>query len=684
MIRRILSLTAALVLLLTALPVSAEETAAQTFQVDYSHLKVASPTPLTGHFFTSLWGASTADLDVQELLHRYKIVVYDDEMGRYRMNHLVVTGAVTQDDEAGNRTYYVSLYDDLTYSDGSPITAWDYAFTLLLMIDPAVRETGGVPADESWIQGEEEYLSGEAKSLRGLRVINDQLLAVTVKAEALPYFYELSRLRISPYPIQVIAPDCRILDDGEGVYLTPGLTGELLRRTVLDSYSGYMMCPKIVSGPYTIESYRDGKAHFLINPCYKGNQKGETPAIPELTYSSAEKVDIIQGMESGEYGLVNKVTKAGTIQWFFRLMQEYPDRYSMTSYPRTGLAVLRFTPRSPRVQETEVRKAVFHCIDRESIVKDYTGGFGMPVKGMYGVGQWMVRLLDGPASYPIYLNEDTATPEDVRAYEQALEEWQSMNMSAIPEYELDVTEAVRLLEENGWNLNRFGEPYESGVRYKRMESGELVGLNMTAAIPKNMREILEKHWLPYMGQAGFGLELADRDIWDLAETYRRDSYGEWDMVFIGEDFTDKFRLNGGYRRFDEPGETQTPLEILNDRIDAMSREVYHTEQTDLQGFIRKWLDTQVEIAETVPLIPLYSNVYFDFYIAQLRDYRVEDNLGWANAIVAAWLGEAPKEKTEETAEAEEAEETQETEETDEAKETEETENNEKTEKMNDG
>ena len=39
------------------------------------------------------------------------------------------------------------------------------------------------------------------------------------------------------------------------------------------------------------------------------------------------------------------------------------------------------------------------------------------------------------------------------------------------------------------------------------------------------------------------------------------------------------------------------------------------------------------------MIPLYSNVYFDFYIRQLQDYRVENYLGWGNAIVAAWLGE---------------------------------------------
>ena len=634
--KRLISLVLAAFLLCGLLPHAFAEGIAP---VDYTHLRVGNPTPLTGHFFTSMWGSSTSDLDVQELLHRYKLVVYDNELGRYRMNHLVVAGSVTQDDAAGNRTYHIALHDDLTYSDGTPITAWDYAFTFLLMIDPAVEEAGGIPSNESWMMGEEEYLSGKAPYLSGLRVQNDYMLAITVKAEALPYFYELSRFRISPYPIQVIAPTCKVLDEGNGVFLTPGITGDILRRTVLDSYTGYMTAPKVVSGPYTLEEYRNGEAHFRMNPRYKGNQKGETPAIPELTYKGMTGEEITTALASGELNLVNKAMKADTVMACLQLLQQYPDRFQMTSYPRTGLTVLRFMPRSLRVQETAVRKAVFYCLDRDGIVEDYLGTFGMPVKGMYGIGQWMVRLLD-TENYPLMLNEETTTQADVEAYEQSLEEWQSISMSAIPDYSLDVEEAVRLLEENGWTMNQNGQPYEDGIRYKRLENGQMIGLEMTVQIPANMREVLEKHWQPYMEQAGMGLRLEDRGIWDLADSYRRDSILDCDMVLVGEDFTDKFRLNGGYRILEQNPDpsTNTPLETLNDEIDRMSAEVYHTEKTDLQGFARKWLDVQIAVAENVPVIPLYSNMYFDFFGAELRGYHVENYLGWGNAIVAAWLG----------------------------------------------
>ena len=38
------------------------EAAATLPPVDYAHLRVANPTPLTGHFFTSMWGSSTSDI----------------------------------------------------------------------------------------------------------------------------------------------------------------------------------------------------------------------------------------------------------------------------------------------------------------------------------------------------------------------------------------------------------------------------------------------------------------------------------------------------------------------------------------------------------------------------------------------------------------------------------------------
>ena len=52
-----------------------------------------------------------------------------------------------------------------------------------------------------------------------MRLLNEKTLSVTIKAEYLPDFYELSLLSFNPYPISVIAPGMHVVDKGYGVSL---------------------------------------------------------------------------------------------------------------------------------------------------------------------------------------------------------------------------------------------------------------------------------------------------------------------------------------------------------------------------------------------------------------------------------------------------------------------------------
>ena len=167
-------------------------------QQDREKLTIGNPTPFTGHFFTTMWGGTTSDLDIQALLHGYSPVTWDKETLNYRFDHSVVQDATVMEDTEGNRTYLIVLHDDLVFSDGTPITAYDYAFSVLLEMDGAVRETGGTPADFSWLAGSDEYLSGQAKTLTGVRILNDFMIQFTAKADSLPYFHEMGRLEIHP------------------------------------------------------------------------------------------------------------------------------------------------------------------------------------------------------------------------------------------------------------------------------------------------------------------------------------------------------------------------------------------------------------------------------------------------------------------------------------------------------
>ena len=101
-----------------------------------NQLVVGSTTAMSGAFFTDLFGSNTADIDVRALLHGYNLMSWDHETGTYQINDSVVAGMAVSRDAQNNRVYTFDLYGDLKFSDGSAITAKDYAFSILLTASP--------------------------------------------------------------------------------------------------------------------------------------------------------------------------------------------------------------------------------------------------------------------------------------------------------------------------------------------------------------------------------------------------------------------------------------------------------------------------------------------------------------------------------------------------------------------
>ncbi len=250
-------------------------------------LRVGHTTITKGDFFTEMFGNNTSDIDVRALIHGYNLVNWDQNQGVYLIDETIVENVMVAEDEIGNKTYFLALYDDLYYSDGTPITAWDYAFSLLFMMSPEIEQIGGKIYRAEHILGYREYITGETPYLAGVGVIDDHQLSITLDHEFLPYFFEKGLLLCVPYPIQVIAPGCKVyagclqeMEKGYGYGIRignedesatePVYTADLLRKTILDPETGYNSHPAVSSGPYVLTDYDYETAHFEINDYYKG------------------------------------------------------------------------------------------------------------------------------------------------------------------------------------------------------------------------------------------------------------------------------------------------------------------------------------------------------------------------------------------------------------------------------
>ena len=638
---------------------------------DYSELVIANPTPMDGKFFTGCWGNATTDIDVRSIVHSYYLTVWGPDTGLFSKNNTVVSGLVITDDEEGDRTYTFALYDDLYFSDGSRITAWDYAFSVLFQGSPLIAELGGVPMDLSYLKGFEEYYSGEAKTLAGVRVINDGIIRFTVKHEYLPYFFELYRLGFLPYPIQEIAPGCRVFDDGDGAYIgnaNPGVDGEifskeLLEATVTDPAFGYLSYPTVGCGPYTLTGWDGKEATFRINPYYKGDEEGNMPSIPNLRFTLGRNEDMVEKLGEDELQLLNKVTLKESIDRGLELAAS--GDYSQSNYPRIGLTFFTFTPDRPAVQEANVRKAIAYCLDKEPMVSDYTGAeYGLPMDGLMGIGQWMFGLVGAAESrYEEIVSgtsEDPA-PEEQQDMEKTIGEWKNLSFDKLTKYSLNVGKAVQLLEENGWTLNEKGELYDPGrdaFRCKEID-GELVRLDLTCAYPESNYTgtmSMDQYFIPHLREAGIRLTLIPMTMKALLKSYNDRDAEDIDIFYLGDDFNIEFDP----QLFFLPGDPEAPeedtLEWVHAQMYEYCRLMCETEPRDLLGFMQKWITMQEKLTEYLPLIPVYSNVYFDFYTSELQNYDVLKKITWGDAIASAVYSPVPEqpepEGTDELTEAE--------------------------------
>ena len=630
-------------MLLFCTAAAAEETADKQDVPVPDRLTVGNTTAMRGEFFTSLWGNATSDIDVRDLLHGYNLVMWDGENGMFREDPSVVKNIVVTDNEEGDRSYTLLLQDDLRYSNGIAINAWDYAFSYLFSISAEVAEIGGTPRRMEQFLGYEAYASGQAKVLEGVHVADDDMIVITISHEYLPFFYEMGLLSCNPYPISVIAPGVTVRDDGDGVYLAnedetvqePVFTAELLKETVLDPETGYMSHPSVVSGPYTLTSWDGEVAEFAINPYYKGNAAGEKPAIPTLIYTMSQNETEMEDLISGKFGLLNKVTRTDVITSGIAQVGDEQQNIKMSNYPRCGLSYISFACEKATVSSETVRQAIVRCLDREQLTADYTGNYGTIVNGYYGLGQWMYGVAAGTIAPPVTPPEDE---NDLKAQEEYLEKlaaFEALSLDNLTEYTLDTETAASLLEQDGWILN------DEGLREK---DGVVLDLKLIYPEGNQIAEYLEKHFKANLEQVGIRLTMEALPMGELLSHWYRQTERDEDMIYLASNFDLLFDPSVYFNDEGEWAYTSLADEKLYEEAISMRK----TEPSDVLTYIQHWIAFQERFNQTLPMIPLYSNIYFDFYTGYLQNYRISQNATWGEAIVGAYLSaEEPAEEGEE-------------------------------------
>ncbi|NLC04698.1 MAG: hypothetical protein GX787_10540, partial [Tissierellia bacterium] len=251
----------------------------------------------------------------------------------------------------------------------------------------------------------------------------------------------------------------------------------------------------------------------------------------------------------------------------------------------------------------EVRQAIAHLLDRNDFAKAFTGGFGTVVNGPYGESMWFYQ--------------ETKAELD----------------SKLNEYTYGLDNAVALLEKAGWVLNADGGDYTDGIRHKKMEDGTIMPLIIEwASTEQNAVSdllVVQLQENPDVAAAGIKINQTVMTFNDLLNYMYRDgtvdpkydvpTYG---MFNLATNYTPVYDLSTTYTT--DPDMVKAGYNtnfLFDEKLEAAAKAMVLLAPEDQDIFKEKFVEFVSRWNELLPDLPLYSNLYHDFYNEKLKDYE---------------------------------------------------------------
>ncbi|HEY1015383.1 MAG TPA: peptide ABC transporter substrate-binding protein [Herpetosiphonaceae bacterium] len=270
------------------------------------------------------------------------------------------------DDE---RVYTFLLRADAAFADGTPITADDVRWSLERATDPATGPVVSATYLDD-IDGALEKLDGQADSLKGLKVVDDRTLEITLRAPS-----SLFLLKLTNPPSFVV--DRRAVAKGDDWTESPNGSGPF----VIDSWEHRRRMELVPNARYYGAPAKLGRVTFLIG-AEGANQLG--------LYENGD-VDVA-GIGSFDLDRVNNVAD--------------PLHGELRETPQLALTYLAFNVNEPPFDDPKVREAFSLLIDRNKLAEVSFNGTVAPGRGVLPPTM--------PGADPAKLPEPTADAERAR------------------------------------------------------------------------------------------------------------------------------------------------------------------------------------------------------------------------------------------------------------------------------
>lgn len=240
-------------------------------------------------------------------------------------------------------TYTFHLRKDLKFSDGSPLTADDVAFTLTLLHDKAYE--GEIDISQYAVKGGKEYKEGKATSIEGLQVIDPQTIKITTE-------------KVNSQTLTALG----------GPVLSKAYYGKDYKQNTSLDYLKELYGKPIAAGPYKFEKYIPGQeVRFVANENYYAGK----PKIPNFIYKITAGDTKLQLFQTGEVdytglGTGDEILEQAKGLQFANIQIETAASFSY----------IYMNNNKPYLKDKKVRQALIYGLDRKKYVDTALKGYG--------------------------------------------------------------------------------------------------------------------------------------------------------------------------------------------------------------------------------------------------------------------------------------------------------------------
>jgi peptide/nickel transport system substrate-binding protein len=285
--------------------------------------------------FNPLFAETTYDIYATDILF--------DSLAVYALdasieNSLAESVTISED----GLTYSYKIKPGVTFTDGTPLTAKDYLFTMKVLLDPAYDGPSDLHAAK--IVGGQDYYDGKSDTISGINIISDTEFTVTVSE-----YNALTPVYLGTTPI--------IPEHYYGVGYTLGN---------LD-YIKSLLSKPLGSGQYILTDYKPGQeVVFKANENYfKG-----APKVPNLIYKTTSEVTNIAMLQTGETDMNDFTISADNVETLVEL-----GFLDVNVHLNNGYGYVAFNMDNPKFSDKRVRQALTYGLNRADIVEGIYGEY---------------------------------------------------------------------------------------------------------------------------------------------------------------------------------------------------------------------------------------------------------------------------------------------------------------------